>query len=69
MLCFGVVEDFSQHSVQLFQVVHRAVHNRYVVCQGWQRNGGFSLHLFLSDSGDDHALWRNSLACLFSHES
>ena len=34
LLC--VVEDFSQHSIQLFQVVHRPVYNRHVVCQGWQ---------------------------------
>ena len=47
MLCFCVVENFSQHSIQLFQVVHRPVYNRHVVCQGWQSKGSCSLHLVL----------------------
>ena len=50
VLCFCVVEDFSLHSIQLFQVVHRPVYNRHVVCKGWQSNQ------------INHALCRNSLA-------
>ena len=47
LLCFCVVEDLSQISIQLFQVVHRPVYNRHVVCQGWQSKNSCSLHLVL----------------------